>query len=62
MSARVSGFLASPSPDPLTSERILELRVRKQNPRRRARLHDGPNMSSAQKQAAMISNRPDGLR
>ncbi|MEC9161275.1 MAG: hypothetical protein VX919_00620, partial [Candidatus Thermoplasmatota archaeon] len=46
-----------------TSERILELKGSSAEPLIVGHVsHDGPNMSAAQKQAAMISNRPDELR
>ena len=64
MSARVSGVSGvTQSFDPLTSERILELKGSSAEPLVVGHVsHDGPNMSAAQKQAAMISNRPDELR
>ena len=64
MSARVSGVSGViQSFDPLTSERILELKGSSAEPVIIGHVsHDGPNMSAAQKQAAMISNRPDELR
>ena len=64
MSARVSVVSGvTQSFDPLTSERILELKGSSAEPLIVGHVsHDGPNMSAAQKQAAMISNRPDELR
>ncbi|MDP6233148.1 MAG: hypothetical protein QF839_03115, partial [Candidatus Poseidoniaceae archaeon] len=64
MSARVSGISGvTQSFDPLTSERVLALQGSSTEPLIVGHVsHDGPNMSAAQKQAAMISNRPDELR
>jgi hypothetical protein len=64
MSARVSGISGvTQSFDPLTSERVLALQGSSTEPLVVGHVsHDGPNMSAAQKQAAMISNRPDELR
>ena len=64
MSARVSGISGvTQSFDPLTSERVLALVGSSTEPLIVGHVsHDGPNMSAAQKQAAMISNRPDELR
>jgi len=64
MSARVSGISGvTQSFDPLTSERVLALKGSSSEPLIVGHVsHDGPNMSLAQKQAAMISNRPDDLR
>ncbi len=64
MSARVSGISGvTQSFDPLTSERVLALKGSSSEPLIVGHVsHDGPNMTLAQKQAAMISNRPDDLR